>query len=153
MSSQPGPYENPSSGQTGREGPATCRGEAEAPSPPVLFRFRLWSSCLPRCYKSSSHLLLLIHSPFSSPTPTQNLATMQEHSSSCESPPRCGQVEHRLEVNTEAGTLCLQAPILLFFETMGLAAPLVAEYKKTPPLVSPGVRMNCSLGSALPHCG
>ena len=63
---------------------------------------------LPRCYESSSHLLLLIHS-ISSPPLMQNLATVQEHSSSSESSPSCGQAEHWLGVNSEA-VLCVSGP-------------------------------------------
>lgn len=111
-----------------REGGPSCLQRWGGGSQPAYSQFQFWSSCFPRCYKSSSHLLLLIHSP-SSPAPTQYLATTQEHCSSSESPPRFGQAEHRLGVNREAGTSCLLI-LLSFLDTVGLAAPLEAGHKK-----------------------
>lgn len=59
----------------------------------------------------------------------QKLATRQEHSSSSESPPRCGQAEHGLGVNSEADTSRLQT-LPFSLESMGLATPREAGRRK-----------------------
>ena len=116
----------PSSSQTGRE----------ACSPPALFQFWFWSRCLPRCYKSSSHWLLLIHSPpYPLPHPhpphTHNLQSGSNAGTHFQLWVTAPLWPSRAlaGVNNEAGNLCLQAPVL-FLETMGLAAALVRGHKK-----------------------
>lgn len=123
-----------------------CRGSQS----PACSQFRFSSSCLPRCYKSSSHLLLLIHS-LSSPPLTQNLAKTQEHSSSSESPPHCGQAEHWLGVNREEGAWCFQVPLLPFLRLRGWLSLQKQDIRNIP--IYELWSQNELLGFSLPRCG
>lgn len=155
VSSQP--YENPSSDQAGREGGPSCVQRwsgGSQPSLPVLFQFRFWSSCLPKGVTNpaatcSYSFILFPLRPLPHAKSGNDIGTQFHLWVTAPLWP-----SRVLAGSKQLGRHFMSpGPISSVLWDHGGGSPSGGRTWKTPPLESPGVRMNCSLSSALPHCG
>lgn len=82
---------------------------------------------------------------------TQNLAKIQEHSASSESPPHCGRAEHRQGENSEEGAWCFHVPNLPCLRLWGWLSLRKQDIRNIP--IYELWSQNDLLSFSLPRCG